>query len=462
MVIKNNTQPALFLFGSQLILQYFILRQLVESVFLHRDANIWIFSIIFLITCLAGLQPSKDLLLRQLRLIAPYQILTQFILFLIIPITSYYLNHNHSFILSQQLDRLILYPITMITIILSSTAIHSSFLPLWLQSSKPLRGLQILISGFIGGFVIVLIFGSYSIVFFLSIYLLLSILFLTFLAVPKKSLILMVVLGGVLLINFNTINRKLSDWVYKYKYRLYPLSTIETKKYTLWNKYEIASLANDEQLLLINGDVRGSHSELTRDQYFLITFTSSFLNNPAICLINQPLLPDYSLFRKNDLVLHHDPFLASIWFPKIGIENPNFQISTLTPTQYFNRTDIQYDLIAINFADPEYLNRIGLNKQKNIFNLCSAVNSKGILAIKLPTDSFTNEKYIQILEYIVREFSSYFTIHMRNSLYFFAQGNKLADIDEYTIRQRIIPKYHKNVKVNSKGRIDFLIRKMNN
>ena len=272
----------------------------------------------------------------------------------------------------------------------------------------------------------------------------------------------MVVLSGVILINFNTIDRKLSDWVYKYKYRLYPLSTIETKKYTLWNKFEIASLANDEQLLLINGDVRGSHSELTRDQYFLITFTSSFLNNPAICLINQPLLPDNSLFRKNSLVLHHDPFLAGIWFPKIAIENPNFQISTLTPTQYFNRTNVQYDLIAINFADPEYLDRIGFNNQKNIFKLCSAVNSKGILAVKLPTDSFTNEKHVQILEYIGREFSNFFTIRTRNGLYFFALGNKLADIDEYTIRQRISPKYRKNVKVNSKGRIDFLIRKMNN
>ncbi len=462
MVMKNNTQPALFLFGSQLILQYFILRQLVESVFLHRDANIWIFSIIFLITCLAGLQPSKDILLRQLRLIAPYQILTQIILFMILPVISYYLNHNHSLIISQQIDRLILYPITMITIILTSTAIHSSFLPLWLQSSKPLRGLQILIGGLIGGFVIVLIFGSYSIVIILSIYLLLSSLFLAFLAVPKKSLFLMIVLSGILLLNFNTIDRKLSDWVYKYKYRLYPISTIETKKYSLWNKYEIASLANDEQLLLINGVVRGSHSELTRDQYFLVTFTSSFLNNPVICLVNQPLLPDNSLFRKNSLILHHDPFIAGIWFPEIGIEKPNFQISTVTPTQYFNRTDIQYDLIAVNFNDPEYLDRIGFNNQKNIFNLCSAVNSKGILAIKLPTDSFTNEKHVRILEYIGREFSNYFTIHTRNSLYFFALGNKLTDIDEYTIRQRIIPKYHKNVKVNSKGRIDFLIRKMDN
>ena len=460
--MKNNIQPALFLFGSQLILQYFILRQLVESVFLHIDASIWIFSIIFLITCLAGLQPSKDILLRQLRLIAPYQILTQIILFLIIPVISYYLNHNHSFIISQQIDRLILYPITMITIILTSTAIHSSFLPLWLQSSKIPRGLQILIGGFISGFIIVLIFGSYSIIFILSIYLLLSILFLTCLAVPKNSLILMAVLSGVFLINFNTINRKLSDWVFKYKYRLYPISTIETLKYTLWNKYEIALLANDEQLLLINGDVRGSHSELARDQFFLVTFTSLFLNNPAICLINQPLLPVNSLIRKNSLIVHHDPFLSGIWFQNVGIENPDFQISTLTPTQYFNRTDIQYNLIAINFTDPEYLDRIGLNNQKNIFNLCSAVNSKGILAVKLPNDSFTNEKHIQILEYICREFRNYFTIRTRNGLYFFALGNKLADIDEYTIRQKIIPKYRKNVKVNSKGRIDILIRNMNN
>ncbi len=450
MKMKNISEYALSLAGIQLIIQFYLLQQLLLRSLPAQTILIITFNIIFIALVLGGLFNKNPSFADQILVLTPFQVLFQLILVLSLPALSVFLNSlidfNFNYLSSALINLIIL-----VLISLSSTAAISASFRQGTIESDPSSNLLSILTGILLGLLMIVLLTTKSIQLYLLFYALISAALLAALQVNRLIIYRFTGVCLVIIAIFPLLNRQINELSYGIKYAQLGAGAAETYKYTVNSKYDLLPVGDHDQLLIVNGITKISLAEVQRDQDLLLTYAESFLQSPSVCLINQPYLTETDAYPESINLVHEDRNIpeAIAWSLK-SLRIPERNFINIKPAKFIQQDDFKYDLVIYNDSE-RYLHPQPDTNSTYIKELHNLVNNNGMLAVKLTRYGGSNRF---ILEKLADSFNFYFAIQLHGALYFFA-GDKLtvAD-DEYQLRRALKLRYHNQSKLYTRNQVD--------
>jgi len=456
-IFNCNSINKEFCIGIQIALKLFLFLSIFWNYFpdnLHSDFLYLVFFTVFIIYSLMP-QTKNDLVIIKTAL--PYLLILQGIVILVFPVLLTAFSTTSPAYGPSGANLLQMIILTSLTIITILSGMPFSVLLYKNSTLSPIENqlLKLLLAGIGTGLIIIVILWSQPIIFVLITFFIFEYL-VAYRFLSNRSLTISVIICVIILIGFSPCNRLLDNWYLKYFYNRQQIAQITHVNHSIANKYQLVELVNGDIHIIKDSKYLNSLTSIKLDHYLISRFPAKISKPTSICQINHSLLPQ-TLVSDYKITMLADPsFLIEILNDYNNIRIiPEFKLIRYNQRLFTHTSAEQYDLVSANLASAYSIKESA--PTEFLSNLCSLVDDRGILSVKLSNFTRLNNTMLISINKLVMKFSNYFIIQHASGLFFYGSNSFYKDFEEYMVRWWLPDEVENPVRIIVKPEIDLLL-----
>ena len=412
----------LILSGAHLMFLNFIMVQQLSFAIRKPFIAVILYTLSYFLSISIGYAFSDKLSHKNIYYLLPLLMITQMTMLIFIQPIAY--------ALSQTFGSLSMYIILSTIFIASSASFGSLFLPRIIDEDKIpiLNAYRFEITGALIALILILLLGQIGYHWIINVYLITWILFCLLLKTPRMLTSFVVITTLIFGFNFNSWDLYAAKHFYKSYYKKRDIRDIIYRKYSIYQKVEIAETNSGEKILLLNGRRQFTEGSFNTYSYFVALLPSLLLEKPHVAVLGCGSMSTVGRVgdkaKKIEIVdIDEEVFKASERYFKAFNRLSEFKNWTFVAddAKHFlgSRRD-HFDLI-LHDIPPAKSRQTALTYTKEFFELVkSRLSDEGIFSISSLTPLHENSDYGKnMLSTLTHVFEHYFAIEYRGDIYFY-------------------------------------------